>query len=183
MKSFHIHNPAEANGHTTRGCWTAFRSGVYNLTKAEDAHSGSFGQDEGLNSSMVKITCSEPQYTQYLNSIEVLALYGKEILDIKGMYPYGVGDCLLGRDVICGLDKSATETCRLSIRMFAAITLAGCLTIKAVYMIIVNVRARRRIKTDCLTFGDVIVACLFRTAEILSSYSRWTHILLGIYQS
>lgn len=42
--------------------------------------------------------------------------------------------------------------------MQAALILAGSLFIKAVYMVIVNVRARKRMKTQCLTFGDVVVA-------------------------
>ena len=47
--------------------------------------------------------------------------------------------------------------------MFAAITLAGCLTVKAIYMITINIRARQRIKNNCLTFGDVIVASALYT--------------------
>lgn len=43
-------------------------------------------------------------------------------------------------------------------RMFASLNLADCLLFKAVYMIMMNVRARCRTKTHCLTFGDVIVA-------------------------
>ena len=141
----------------TRGCWTAFRSGVYNLKELPNQW-GNVDFDEGLHSSMVSITYSEPHCVQYKNTTESSELYGKERLDFNSENPYGVGDCLLGRDVICNLDQSATETCRLSIRMFAGITLAGCLTIKAIYMITINIRARRRMKTDCLTFGDVVVA-------------------------
>ena len=42
--------------------------------------------------------------------------------------------------------------------MQAAFILAGCLLLKAVYMVCVNFIARNRIKTRYLTFGDVIVA-------------------------
>lgn len=138
---------------TTRGCWTAFRSGVYNLELGPEQ---SF-YDDGLSSTMVSITYSKPQCAQYKNTMELSELYGKEIIDSLN-YAYGVGDCLLGRDVICILDQAAAETCRLSIRMFAGFMLAGCLTIKAIYMMTINIRARRRMKTDCLTFGDVVVA-------------------------
>ena len=50
------------------------------------------------------------------------------------------------------------QTCRLNVRMEAVFILTGCLTIKAAYMVIVMFRARRKVKTRCLTFGDVIVA-------------------------
>ena len=66
-------------------------------------------------------------------------------------------------DVICHLNQSAAKTCRLSIRMFAAMTFTGCLIIKTLYMIITNVRARRRINTECLTFEDIIVASALDT--------------------
>ncbi|KKY28334.1 hypothetical protein UCDDS831_g00304 [Diplodia seriata] len=52
---------------------------------------------------------------------------------------------------------------RLVMRMQAAIILAICITSKATYMIAVNVRNRREIKTHCLTFGDVLVASNFDT--------------------
>jgi hypothetical protein len=42
--------------------------------------------------------------------------------------------------------------------MQAAFILAGCLFIKAAYMIILNYRARGRMKEYCLTLGDVVVA-------------------------
>lgn len=111
---------------------------------------------------MVSITYSEP-CAQYMNATKASELYGKEALNYESGYQYGVGDCLLGRDVFCELDQSATESCCLSIRMFAATTLAGCLTIKAIYMITINVRARGRIKTNCLTFGDVVAASALDT--------------------
>lgn len=46
----------------------------------------------------------------------------------------------------------------MNVRMQAAFILGGCLIIKAVYMIILNVRARHQVKNHCLTYGDVIVA-------------------------
>lgn len=42
--------------------------------------------------------------------------------------------------------------------MSAAFILLGCLALKAVYMCAVNLLARGKSKTHCLTFGDVIVA-------------------------
>lgn len=49
----------------------------------------------------------------------------------------------------------------LVLRMQAAIILAVCITIKAAYMIGVNVKARHEVKTHCLTFGDILVASNF----------------------
>lgn len=46
----------------------------------------------------------------------------------------------------------------MSVRMQAAFILAGCLLIKAVYMMAINYRARGQTKEHCLTLGDVVVA-------------------------
>ena len=107
---------------------------------------------------MVNITYFVPRCAHHLNATKDTILTGEHFYNASNLYGYAVEDCLLGRDVICHLDQSATTMCRLSIRMFAAITLAGCLVVKAVYMITINVRARGKIKTNCLTFGDVVVA-------------------------
>ena len=50
--------------------------------------------------------------------------------------------------------------CRINVRMQAALALAGCLVLKAIYMVFVNLNARRRVKSNCLTFGDIIAASL-----------------------
>lgn len=42
--------------------------------------------------------------------------------------------------------------------MSAAFILVSALVIKAAYMCAVNLLARGKLKTHCLTFGDVIVA-------------------------
>ena len=63
-------------------------------------------------------------------------------------------------DVRCELGGDVSTNCRINIRMQAALTLAGCLMIKATYMVFVNWRARHRVKSNCLTFGDVIAASL-----------------------
>ena len=151
-------------GTISRGCWTAFRTGTY-TTEDPTAHPNSYynnilGYDQGFNSALVNITYFRPQCGNYANSTNLSSIYGTDFADNDG---YKVGNCSLGSDVICALDESAAKTCRLSIRMFAAITLAGCLTIKAIYMITINIRARGRIKNNCLTFGDVIVASALYT--------------------
>lgn len=70
----------------------------------------------------------------------------------------GIGECRLGSGVSCDLLDPQGPKCRLNVRYQAVLILAGCLTIKAIYMIAVNLRARKKVKKNCLTFGDVIVA-------------------------
>ena len=111
------------------------------------------------HSALINVTYFKPQCTQYANSSALSSFDSERSFPYKGSRWWSVGNCTLGKDVTCEHTQlEARKTCRLSIRMFAAITLAGCLIIKATYMITVNIRARRKIKTDCLTFGDVIVA-------------------------
>ena len=72
------------------------------------------------------------------------------------------GPCQNGYHVNCAYsDIKNKYKCRVSIRMQVAFTLAGALLIKALYMISTILLARRRFKTKCLTFGDVIVAATF----------------------
>jgi hypothetical protein len=47
--------------------------------------------------------------------------------------------------------------------MSAAFILGTCLLIKAVYMCTINLLARCKPKTQCLTFGDMIVASASHT--------------------
>lgn len=60
--------------------------------------------------------------------------------------------------VSCTYEDPREISCRLNFRMQAGLTLAGCLLIKAVYMVVFNIRGRRKTKSHCLTFGDVLVA-------------------------
>ena len=69
----------------------------------------------------------------------------------------GNADQIFWTDLAC-LPVEFEPKCRVSVRMSAALTLAICLVIKATYMIVINVSARNSVKTQCLTFGDVIVA-------------------------
>ena len=48
--------------------------------------------------------------------------------------------------------------------MQAAFIIACTLTLKAFYMIVINIRARHRKKTHLLTFGDVVVASVLDPA-------------------
>ena len=157
------HNGLTLEGYLAKGCWAAFRSGVFPTMVDQDRYS-MLSTFEEFGSGLVNITYFKPQCAQYANSTGLSSLYGSEISDDDhASQLYSVGNCTLGRNVFCELEGSEAKECRLSIRMFAAFTLAGCLTIKAIYMIIINIRARGKIKTDCLTFGDVIVASALNT--------------------
>ncbi|KAJ8062583.1 hypothetical protein OCU04_009107 [Sclerotinia nivalis] len=71
---------------------------------------------------------------------------------------YRIGNCSLQQGVFCDLEEPQPKKCRLNVRMQSCFTLFGCLLIKAIYMIGLNYRARHRVKNNCLTYGDVIVA-------------------------
>lgn len=71
---------------------------------------------------------------------------------------YYDGSCKLADSVYCSLYDSKPAQCRLNVRMNAAFVLMACLTAKAVYMVLVNLLARGKVKRHCLTIGDVIVA-------------------------
>ncbi|KAE9962262.1 hypothetical protein BLS_000582 [Venturia inaequalis] len=69
------------------------------------------------------------------------------------------GSCINGANVICKWTSTGKPpSCRISVRMQAALTLAVALFIKATYMLLWNLLQRNHIKTKCLTFGDVITA-------------------------
>ena len=68
------------------------------------------------------------------------------------------GNCSAESDVKCQFSQEEELNCRMTIRMSAALILTACLCIKACYMIALTVKGRQRKKTQCLTFGDVIVA-------------------------
>ena len=120
-----------------------------------------------LTTASFNITYLTPQCLQYVNTTTLSNfysnLYRNEVILEEGpsRWLFHVGDCKLGRDVICKLGNPAAGECRLNIRMSAAITLAVCLTIKATCMISLNIKSRRKIKTSGLTLGDVIAALAF----------------------
>ena len=76
-------------------------------------------------------------------------------------YDWRVADCSVTDSITCFTQDPENPKCRISVRISALITLTVCLIIKAAYMVAVNVASRRSIKSQCLTFGDVIVASSF----------------------
>ena len=140
-----------------RGCWLAFRSGVYSFS---ETYNQNFNKDNSAwTATSINVTYAKDRCEQYKNTTKLIDLQNKEFLSNSAINgSSGVDNCELGRDVICIFEGRQEPSCRLRIRMFAAFTLLGCLTIKATYMIIINFKARGEKKTQCLTFGDVIVA-------------------------
>ncbi|KAL9004205.1 MAG: hypothetical protein Q9188_002955 [Gyalolechia gomerana] len=158
-----------------RACWLAFRTRVYSITQSHFDRPGDIINElENWTQNTVAIN-----YTVACDQYAVTATYDelrdKEFntdLSAPNATLYSIGFCGYGRDVACSLygndpygdsdddddDGMGEKMCRLSVRMSAAIILAGCLTIKAVYMVTIMLRARRKIKTQCLTFGDVVAA-------------------------
>ena len=111
--------------------------------------------------SSVKVTYIESKCTAFKNTTRNLSLLDEKSPGGNGPYFYA-GDetsgCQNGQMVLCQLDGDVEQSCRLNIRIQAALILAGCLVIKAAYMIWLIVAARKKMKTRCLTYGDVIVA-------------------------
>ncbi|KAL8901305.1 MAG: hypothetical protein Q9207_005262 [Kuettlingeria erythrocarpa] len=162
-----------------RACWLAFRTGIYSLSQS---HAGIYYQSEEAfddwGNKAVAISYTQP-CDKYAKTSTLKEMRDREFnteTSGKNATLFSVGACGYGRDVACdltgggdssysssyfgrsGSEEVAELMCRLSVRMSAAIILACCLTIKAVYMIIIMIRARKKIKTQCLTFGDVVAA-------------------------
>lgn len=121
----------------------------------DNYHKYVLGNSTTFASVLVYFTTSCNQYKN--NTSYNLAL--KEVNNIRTSYNnYTLGNCTLERDIVCYLQEPQHKQCRMNVRMQAAFILAGCLIIKAVYMIALNFRARHRTKNHCLTYGDVLVA-------------------------
>lgn len=62
--------------------------------------------------------------------------------------------------ISCETNRSSPK-CSLTLRMSAALTLAACLTAKAVYMLVFSYYSRGNKKETCLSFGDVIATSVY----------------------
>jgi hypothetical protein len=145
------------------GCWTAFRAGQYVLSSSMDTI-GSYFKPRVLGDYTTFATVAInylPECSKYINTTDYASALNEFTGEpLKAFYDitYEIGNCSLTQGVECVLLDPQSKQCRMNVRMQAAFTLAGCLFIKAAYMIILNYRARHRTKDHCLTFGDVIVA-------------------------
>ena len=142
-------------------CWILFRTGHFSgwellLDFGNDVSSG-FSYTN-VNVSYTSAACDAYAHITDFDSMknELDWSYGQP----GATQTTATGNCSLMTDVACDYSDEAETTCRLTIRMSAALILAGCLVVKACYMIAVNVRGQDRKKTQCLTFGDVIIACV-----------------------
>ncbi|RFU28743.1 hypothetical protein B7463_g7594, partial [Scytalidium lignicola] len=143
-------------------CWTALRAGYYALPqdlneldiKYSPLHLGN-----GTGFTTVQVMYST-NCAQYRETTDIATARSEKVWNTVGNADirYEIGDCTQGHSVNCILSGEEAKTCRLSVRMQAVFILSGCLIIKAIYMIALNFRARGRVKEQCLTFGDVIVA-------------------------
>lgn len=148
-------------------CWSAMRTGKPHfpeslrvLSATKDVYGSQRYDTIGRTWDTIQVhydsTCSDYLQTATdVASLEQSYFYNSSIT--YGPI-YGDGDCLMGKGVYCTVHDEKPGLCRLNIRMSAAFILAGCLMLKATYMLSVNLLARGKLKSHCLTFGDVIVA-------------------------
>ncbi|KAK8164177.1 hypothetical protein IWX90DRAFT_514713 [Phyllosticta citrichinensis] len=57
-------------------------------------------------------------------------------------------------------------THKLVVRLLAAVILAACISAKALYMVVTNLRSQSKVNSHCLTFGDVVVAAVLEDIRI-----------------
>ncbi|CZR53379.1 uncharacterized protein PAC_03257 [Phialocephala subalpina] len=143
------------------GCWTAFRTGSYALPSSVGQLDPAYNSDVLGNSTTYKSV--NVQYsancTSFLNNTSTaIALAEGNYSTSWDMQKYFTGNCYAGTNVRCTLQDAQPKQCRENVRMQAAFILGGCLLIKAIYMIVLNFRARYQVKDHLLTLGDVIVA-------------------------
>lgn len=112
----------------------------------------------------LSITYVDANCTQFKNSTTVQALIDGGILSTAGdhLYTSKIDNCTIN-DILCVENRSEDPECRLNLRMSATLMLTGCLLIKAIYMVVINISARQKKKTRCLTFGDVVVASAMKS--------------------
>ncbi|KAL9111596.1 MAG: hypothetical protein Q9187_007910 [Circinaria calcarea] len=137
------------------GCWTAFRTGKYQFS-----FEGSTGPDlqSLVTYPTIDVYYDSMNCTRYRNETKDLAAVEQEWMSYKHSFSHPLYGHCMGTGTYCKGKGTPSVACRTSVRMQAALILAGCLVVKAIYMITVNLKARRKVKSSCLTFGDVIVA-------------------------
>ncbi|TVY37706.1 hypothetical protein LOCC1_G007239 [Lachnellula occidentalis] len=167
--SFYIHMPSEITytldhqissySYPDAGCWTALRAKTYVLPKDMRYVNKDYNSDELGNSTTYRSVdvryAAECQSIIGTTDIETALT---ETYFVQGDLEYYVNGNCTSSSIVCDLSEPMPKQCRMNVRMQAAFILTGCLFIKAIYMIVLNVRARHRTKHNCLTYGDVIVA-------------------------
>lgn len=147
-------------------CWSAFRAGKAHFPESSELlmnDRSSYGGDSdnlGNAYSRIVVKYAKENCTGLANTTSDARMLEHTLgYRHSSYYPsFFDGQCEMGTTVICGLYDMQPAKCRLNVRMNAAFILFACLTIKAIYMIAVNLLARGKLKQHCLTFGDVLVA-------------------------
>ena len=133
----------------------AFRSGSYFFQKDDFR---TVNPIKSLDITYIKANC-----TPFKNSTTVQALIDVGTLPTEGSnQQFKIENCTIN-DVDCVVIRSEDPECRLNLRLSATLMLTGCLLIKAIYMVVINISARQKMKTRCLTFGDVVVASAMKS--------------------
>ncbi|KAF1851391.1 uncharacterized protein K460DRAFT_272419 [Cucurbitaria berberidis CBS 394.84] len=158
-------------------CWSAFRTGTPHYPKSTDifnSNGGIFGSSQnqfGTTWKRMQIHYASGNCSQHARTAtDVPALEGKVVRSRYYTTQYAEGNCFMGDSIYCTLHDPQPAECRLNVRMSAAFILVSCLVIKAAYMCAVNLLARGKLKTHCLTFGDVIVASASHTELRVQGY-------------
>jgi len=148
-------------------CWSALRTGkphfpesLHVLKSSRDVYGTQNYGEVGRTWDTIQVHY-DANCTDYLRTATDVALLERSYFynsNITNTLIYGDGDCLMGSSVYCTIHDEKPGMCRLNVRMSAAFILAACLVLKATYMLSVNLLARGKLKSQCLTFGDVLVA-------------------------
>ncbi|KAJ4358068.1 uncharacterized protein N0V89_002647 [Didymosphaeria variabile] len=142
-------------------CWSSFRTGRASFPRSTMLMNGdlSTANQGGLVYSKLSISYAKENCSGLAGTWEDVSSLEETYKTTGYNYvQYAEGECVNSESVICTMRDQKPAQCRLNVRMNAAFVLAAALSIKAIYMIIVNFVARGHTKRQLLTFGDVIVA-------------------------
>lgn len=150
-------------------CWSAFKTGrphypISSDILKEDGGEFGAGQDQfGWTWTRLQVHYSDTNCTKYLKTAtdaDLVTLEKSYKAPITYYYStaYLEGNCQMGVSLYCTLHDPIPAKCRLNVRMSAAFILMGCLIVKATYMVVIVLLNRGKVKTQILTFGDVIIA-------------------------
>ena len=159
-------NPTRRDGSSDFECWSIFRTGS-DWWEGTGKPSSILEPGQSIQNYLANTIAGESAYQVIIDYDEEFCGSYKgsatSIEQLENEYNSTTERCLNEVNLNCNWDRvDPTDQngvrCRLSVRMQAAITLAGALVIKAAYMISWIWRMRGKMKTKCLTFGDVIAA-------------------------
>ena len=156
-------NYIDDDGPDVGTCWIIFRTGSF-VTWQSPSLETSRLMYEAMQYRNVDVWYPATNCSSYVKQSSYTDL--KHETSNAGGLKLQIGNCS-AVSITCVYTKQAEKECRISIRMSAAFSLAVCLIVKAIYMVAVNFQGRRRKKTQCLTFGDVIMASSMDPALVI----------------